>query len=176
MNPFKRDEAVRQPVAAGPGPAMPTSYDPAPVRPSARDNAHIGKSVVVKGALSGSEDLTIEGLVEGTIELRENILTIGPNGKITAKILAKAVVVQGHVHGNITATERVEIRDTGSVDGDVSAPRVAISDGAHFRGTIDMQRAGAPKAEAKASDVKAPEVKGPPAPSQAALPTGVPVR
>ena len=84
---------------------------------------HIGKSVIIKGDLSGSEDLTIEGQVEGKIELRQNVLTIGPNSKIKASVFAKAVVVQGEVQGDITATERVDIRDAGSVDGDLSAPR-----------------------------------------------------
>jgi cytoskeletal protein CcmA (bactofilin family) len=106
---------------------------------------NIGKSVIIKGELSGSEDLTIEGQVEGKIELRQNVLTIGPNAKIKAQVFAKAIVIQGEVHGNVTATEKVDIRDAGSVDGDVSAPRVAIADGAHFRGSIDMQRQGAPK-------------------------------
>ena len=111
----------------------------------------IGKSVVIKGELSASEDLTIEGQVEGKIELRQNILTIGANGKIKASVFAKAVIVQGEVHGNITATEKVDIRDAGSVDGDLAAPRVAIADGAHFRGSIDMQRAGEAKALADAT-------------------------
>jgi cytoskeletal protein CcmA (bactofilin family) len=106
---------------------------------------NIGKSVIIKGDLTGSEDLTIEGQVEGKIELRQNVLTIGPNGKIKAQVFAKAVVVQGEVQGNITATERVDIRDAGSVDGDLSAPRIAIADGAHFRGSIDMQKQGASK-------------------------------
>jgi cytoskeletal protein CcmA (bactofilin family) len=115
---------------------------------------NIGKSVVIKGELTGSEDLTIEGQVEGKIELKQNVLTIGPNGRIKAQIVAKIVVVQGDVHGDITATERVDIRDNGSVDGDVSAPRVAIADGAHFRGSIDMQKGGkAP--EVRAQDAKA---------------------
>jgi cytoskeletal protein CcmA (bactofilin family) len=104
---------------------------------------NIGKSVVIKGELSGSEDLTIEGQVEGKIELRQNILTIGPNAHIKAQIFAKAIVIQGEVHGNVTATDKIDIRDAGSVDGDLSAPRVAIADGAHFRGSIDMQRPGA---------------------------------
>jgi cytoskeletal protein CcmA (bactofilin family) len=122
---------------------------------------NIGKSVVIKGELSGSEDLTIEGQVEGKIELRQNILTIGPNAKIKAQVFAKAVVIQGEVHGNVTATDKVDIRDAGSVDGDLSAPRVAIADGAHFRGSIDMQRQGAPKAgDVKpAGDAKLPEPK-----------------
>jgi cytoskeletal protein CcmA (bactofilin family) len=115
---------------------------------------NIGKSVIIKGELSGSEDLTIEGQVEGKIELKQNVLTIGPNGKIKAQILAKAVVVQGEVTGNISATERVDIRDAGSVDGDLSAPRVAIADGAHFRGSIDMQKSGAKPAEHRPADTK----------------------
>ncbi len=104
---------------------------------------NIGKSVVIKGELSGSEDLTIEGHVEGRIDLKGNVLTIGPNGKIKAEVFAKAVVVLGEVTGNVTASEKVDIRDNGSVDGDIASPRVAIAEGAHFRGSVDMQRAGA---------------------------------
>lgn len=112
----------------------------------------IGKSVVIKGELSASEDLTIEGQVEGKVELKQNILTIGANGRIKASVFAKAVIVQGEVHGNITATEKVDIRDAGSVDGDLAAPRVAIADGAHFRGSIDMQRAKTAGDAAKTGD------------------------
>ncbi|MEO8679741.1 MAG: polymer-forming cytoskeletal protein [Vicinamibacterales bacterium] len=107
---------------------------------------NIGKSVVIKGELSGSEDLTIEGQVEGRIDLKDNVLTIGANGKIKAEVFAKAVVVLGEVTGNVTASEKVDIRDNGSVDGDISSPRVAIAEGAHFRGSVDMQRSGAAKA------------------------------
>jgi cytoskeletal protein CcmA (bactofilin family) len=167
---WKKDEAVRPPSAPGPAPSMPAqSHDAGAARPSGKDIVQIGKSVVVKGALSASEDMTIDGLVEGTIELRQNVLTIGPNGKIMAKVLAKSVVVLGHVHGNITAVEKIDIRDSGSVDGDLVSPKVAISEGAHFRGSIDMQRAGE-KAEAKAPEAK-PQV-----PPPAASPTGAPVR
>ena len=112
---------------------------------------NIGKSVIIKGDLSGSEDLTIEGQVEGKIELRQNVLTIGANGKIKAQIFAKIVIVQGEVTGNITATERIDIRDNGSVDGDLASPRIAIADGAHFRGSIDMQRTTKP-GEAKPAE------------------------
>jgi len=122
---------------------------------------NIGKSVIIKGELSGSEDLTIEGQVEGKIELRQNILTIGPNGKIKAQVFAKAIIVQGEVHGNITASERVDIRDNGSVDGDLSAPRVAIADGAHFRGSIDMQGKGAATTAKPATDARPAETKQP---------------
>jgi cytoskeletal protein CcmA (bactofilin family) len=107
-----------------------------------KDLVNIGKSIVIKGELNGSEDLTIEGQVEGTIQLRDHVLTIGPNGRIKAQVFAKAVVVLGEVTGNVTATDKVDIRDNGSVDGDLVSPRVAIAEGAHFRGSVDMQRKG----------------------------------
>ena len=112
-----------------------------------KDIVNIGKSVVIKGELNGSEDLTIEGHVEGTIQLRDHVLTIGPNGKIKAQVFAKAVIVLGEVTGNVTASEKVDIRDNGSVDGDIVSPRVAIAEGAHFRGSVDMQRKGGEKAQ-----------------------------
>ena len=128
---------------------------------------NIGKSVVIKGELNGSEDLTIEGQVEGKIELRQNVLTIGPNGKIKAQVFAKAVIILGEVTGNVTATEKVDIRDNGSVDGDITAPRVAIAEGAHFRGSIDMQRAGAKAGEGKqpAAKESTPAASSSPAPA-----------
>ena len=125
-----------------------------------RDMVHIGKSVIIKGELAGSEDLTIEGQVDGKIELKDHVLTIGPNGKIKAQVFAKAVIVLGEVNGNVSATEKVDIRDGGSVDGDIISPRVAIAEGAHFRGSVDMQRkaaAAAPPAQpakAQAADNK----------------------
>jgi cytoskeletal protein CcmA (bactofilin family) len=146
---WKRDESVKP--ATPPAPAQAAPAAPAVSMPPATserrtqlqgDNVNIGKSVVIKGELSGSEDLTIEGNVEGRIELKENILTIGPNGKIRAEVFAKAVIVLGEVTGNVTASEKVDIRDNGSVDGDITSPRVAIAEGAHFRGAVDMQRGG----------------------------------
>jgi cytoskeletal protein CcmA (bactofilin family) len=128
---------------------------------------NIGKSIVIKGELSGSEDLTIEGQVEGRVELRDNILTIGPNGKIRAEVFAKAVIVLGDVTGNVTASEKVDIRDNGSVDGDITSPRVAIAEGAHFRGSVDMQRGGKPGTPAKpASQTAVPTPAVPAAPGQ----------
>ena len=141
---WKRDEAVK-PSAPAPAPAAHQAVSTAPVpqpetRRIERDVVNIGKSVVIKGELNGSEDLTIEGHVEGKIELKDHVLTIGPNGRIKAQVLAKSVIVLGEVNGNVTATEKVDIRDGGSVDGDIISPRVAIAEGAHFRGTVDMQR------------------------------------
>jgi cytoskeletal protein CcmA (bactofilin family) len=143
---WKRDEGVKgsQPAPTAPAPAhQPVSTAPVPQPESRRierDVVNIGKSVVIKGELNGSEDLTIEGHVEGKIELKDHVLTIGPNGKIKAQVHAKSVIVLGEVNGNVTATEKVDIRDGGSVDGDIVSPRVAIAEGAHFRGTVDMQR------------------------------------
>jgi cytoskeletal protein CcmA (bactofilin family) len=134
---------------------------------------NIGKSVVIKGELNGSEDLTIEGQVEGKIELRQNVLTIGANGKIKAQVFAKSVIILGEVTGNVSASDKVDIRDNGSVDGDIAAPRVAIAEGAHFRGSIDMQKSGkageqAHKPEQKAEGKQAQAS----APSGTAAPAG----
>jgi len=162
---WKRDEAVK-PTGPSSGPAPTPSAPPAaeaartpstpiePQRGMERTTVNIGKSVVIKGELSGSEDLTIEGQVDGKIELRQNVLTIGPNGRIKAQVFAKAVIILGEVTGNVTATEKVDIRDNGSVDGDIAAPRVAIAEGAHFRGSIDMQKQGGKPAEKEKPEVK----------------------
>jgi cytoskeletal protein CcmA (bactofilin family) len=146
---WKRDESVKPaappahtPVAAPSAPAPVASTAGEPRATLGRDMVNIGKSVVIKGELSGSEDLTIEGHVEGRIDLKDNVLTIGPNGRIKAEVFAKSVVVLGEVTGNVTASEKVDIRDNGSVDGDIASPRVAIAEGAHFRGSVDMQRSG----------------------------------
>ncbi len=167
---WKRDDAVKPtPPSATPSgtpqtnqttPNINTAPAAEPVRSSDSHRGmetgpvNIGKSVVIKGELTGSEDLTIEGHVEGKIELRQNVLTIGPNGKIKAQVFAKAVIILGEVTGNVTASEKVDLRDNGSVDGDIAAPRVAIAEGAHFRGSIDMQRAGGKPGEAKPAETK----------------------
>jgi cytoskeletal protein CcmA (bactofilin family) len=177
---WKRDDAVKPTPPAGPGPAPVQSVNTPPAtepvrtvsesqRGSEREKTtvNIGKSVVIKGELSGSEDLTIEGQVEGKIELRQNVLTIGANARIKAQVFAKAVIILGEVTGNVTASEKVDIRDNGSVDGDIASPRVAIAEGAHFRGSIDMQRAGA-KGEAKSeSKSTAAATQAAPAPAAA---------
>ena len=111
-----------------------------PAGSRANENVVVGKSVVVKGELHGSEDLTIEGQVEGTITLKQHVLTIGPHGRIHAQVFAKSVVVLGAVIGNIEATDKVSINADGCVEGDIKAPRVAISEGAKYRGGIDMQQ------------------------------------
>src|SRR5581483_9981196 len=177
---WKRDEAVRppsgQPTAAPqpptPIPAAGTGSRAEVSHHMEKDIVNIGKSVVIKGELNGSEDLTIEGHVEGTIQLRDHVLTIGPNGRIKAQVFAKSVIVLGEVTGNVTASDKVDIRDNGSVDGDIVAPRVAIAEGAHFRGSVDMQRKGqtAQAAKPTTASAPAPAVAGGAAASGAAAP------
>ena len=100
--------------------------------------ANIGKSISIKGDLSGNEDLQIDGTVEGRIDLPNNQLTIGPEGRVKAEVHAKSVVVIGHVTGNLAAADRIQVEATGIVDGDVKAPRLVIQEGAMVNGTVEM--------------------------------------
>jgi len=156
----KEDEYIPppepSPIGSSSMPATPAPPRPAepsrssePLR-SGGEVATIGKSVVVKGELSGSEDLIVDGEVEGSISLRGQTLTVGPNGRVRANIEARNVVLHGRVNGNIHATERVELRKTASLTGDISTARIAIDDGAFFKGGIDIQKPEtAPKSEPK---------------------------
>src|SRR3954453_18983976 len=104
------------------------------------DVAHIGKSVMMKGELSGSEDLYLDGEVEGSIELRDHNLTVGPNGKVRANINAKEVVIHGKVDGNVSGSERVELRKSAVLVGNIATQRIIIEDGAYFKGGIDINK------------------------------------
>lgn len=107
--------------------------------PLTKELANIGKSIVVKGELSGSEDLYIEGTVEGKIELRNSSLTVGPNGNVKADVIAKAVVVQGKLNGTVNASDRVELQKSAVMSGDVTSPHVAVEEGASLHGKVDVQ-------------------------------------
>ena len=107
--------------------------------------AHIGKSVVVKGELSGSEDLYLDGEVEGTIELRDHTLIVGPNGRIRAHISAREIIIHGKVEGNITSGERVELKRSCVLEGDIVTQRIMIEDGAFFKGSVDLERESRPE-------------------------------
>src|SRR5438552_13822687 len=129
-------------------PATPTAVsEPAPAAPrpvsaSTADQATIGKSLVIKGEVTGSESLYIDGRVEGSINLSGNRVTVGRNGVVSANINAREIVVLGKVRGNLTASDRVDIRSDGSLTGDVVAARISIEDGAFFKGGIDIRKAG----------------------------------
>ena len=111
--------------------------------------AQIGKSLRLKGEIAGSEDLLVNGEVEGAIELKENSLTVGPNGSVKADVSARSITVMGHLCGNVRAGEKIEICKTGSIEGDLSTARIVIEDGAMFRGSIDIVKPGQAGADAK---------------------------
>jgi cytoskeletal protein CcmA (bactofilin family) len=108
--------------------------------PQTNELANIGKSVVIKGEVSGSEDLFVDGEVEGSIDLRNHSLTVGPNGKVKASVTAKSIVVQGKVDGSMTASDRLDLRKSAVVTGDVTTQRIAIEEGAFLKGKVDIQK------------------------------------
>jgi cytoskeletal protein CcmA (bactofilin family) len=110
-------------------------------QPRIAGQAKIGQSLFIKGEVSGSEDLTVEGRVEGRIDLKDHNLTIGPNGRVHAEIHAKNISIVGEVTGNVVADEKVDLTDTARLIGDIRAPRIAVSDGAKFKGSVDMVHA-----------------------------------
>src|SRR5213082_138476 len=159
-------------------PAMPASSVPSMSEPAAAaaprtaatttttaDQATIGKSLVIKGEVTGSESLYIDGRAEGSINLSGNRVTVGRNGVVAANINAREIVVLGKVRGNLTASDRVDIRSDGSLTGDVVAARISIEDGAYFKGGIDIRKGGQPtqtqqtqsKPNGKDESVTAPE-------------------
>ncbi len=153
-------EPVRPTTAATPNFESSSARSAAPPPPqnsaSTGEQATIGKSLVIKGEVSGSESLYIDGKVEGAISLPGNRLTVGRNGQVAANISAREIVVLGKVRGNVTASDRVDIRSEGSLTGDVTAQRISIEDGAFFKGGIDIRKPGSnEKAAEKASDSKA---------------------
>jgi cytoskeletal protein CcmA (bactofilin family) len=107
--------------------------------------AVLGKSVIVKGQIFSREDLTIDGEVEGTVELQEHRLTVGPNGKVLASVKAREIVVLGTIHGNVEATDKIDIRKDAKLVGDIKTARIVIEDGAYFKGGIDIVRAETPR-------------------------------
>jgi cytoskeletal protein CcmA (bactofilin family) len=122
---WKRDQGADEPAPA-------TGWGETPL-------ANIGQSVVIHGDLRGSEDLVIEGQVDGTIELKDHTLTIGPHGRVKAEVSAKTVIVLGTVNGRMTTSDKVDMRAGAHVDGDIVSPRVAIAEGATFNGSVDMK-------------------------------------
>jgi cytoskeletal protein CcmA (bactofilin family) len=138
-----------QPANAAAAVSAPSKEVPKPAVEARADVGHIGKSVVIRGELSGSEDLYLDGEVEGDINLHDHKLVIGPNGKIKASITARDVVVHGRVTGNVAASERVELKRSCSLSGDVSTQRIVIEDGAFFKGAIDIKEAKESKSDSR---------------------------
>ncbi len=134
-------EPQRTPTYTPPVPATQEPISRAPI-PGGQDQATIGKSLVIKGEVTGSEALYIDGRVEGSINLPGNRVTVGRNGVVSANIAAREIVVLGKVRGNVQASDRVDIRNEGSLTGDVIAQRISIEDGAFFKGGIDIRKPG----------------------------------
>ena len=166
----KKKEEEYPPKAATPGPpaasgskeSYSTMSAPTPSHPpqEARGSAVIGKSVMIKGQIFSREDLTIDGEVEGSVELQEHRLTVGPHGKVQAGVKAHEIIVLGTIHGNVDAADRIEIRKDARLVGDIKTARIVIEDGAYFKGSIDIQRpdvrpAPAPKPAAPAQPAAA---------------------
>jgi cytoskeletal protein CcmA (bactofilin family) len=132
---------------ASASPTRPATTGAGAVPAASGEQATIGKSLIVKGEVSGSESLYIDGKVEGAINLPGNRVTVGRNGQVAANIMAREVVVLGKVRGNVHASDRVDIRSEGSLTGDVIAARISIEDGAFFKGGIDIRKPGAGEAK-----------------------------
>ncbi len=143
----------------------PLTPEPVPQRPnptpsgSSSEQATIGKSLTIKGEITGSEMLYIDGHVEGSVNLPGNRVIVGRNGQVAANISAREVVVLGKVNGNINASDRVDIRNEGSLTGDVVAQRISIEDGAYFKGGIDIRKPAS--AGSKENDTAKPAVPAP---------------
>jgi cytoskeletal protein CcmA (bactofilin family) len=128
------------PEPVRPAPASPAADTASRASASAGDQATISKGLFIKGEISGSESLYIDGKVEGSVNLNGNRVTVGRNGHVAASITAREVVVLGKVRGNVTASDRVDIRAEGALTGDVAAARISIEDGAFFKGGIDIRK------------------------------------
>ena len=129
-----------EPAAARPVPVQPTLETPRPAASSVGEQASISKGLSIKGEITGTESLFIDGKVEGSISIPGNRVTVGKNGNVTASISAREIVVLGKLKGNVTATDRVDIRAEGALTGDVAAARISIEDGAFFKGGIDIRK------------------------------------
>jgi cytoskeletal protein CcmA (bactofilin family) len=138
----KRDEPLNpshpEPASAPPRP-LAASASAAGEPPRRMDRATIGPSIFIKGDLSGDEDLVIEGRVEGKVELKQNNVTVGKNGKVKADIFGRIVTIEGEVDGNVFAREQAILRQSGAIRGNITAPRVVLEDGSRFKGSIDME-------------------------------------
>jgi cytoskeletal protein CcmA (bactofilin family) len=160
----KRDDRSDSESAVhAPAPAPAPRAGDAPRQRTDREEcnmANIGKSISIRGDLTGNEDMVIEGQVEGKVDLPNNQLTVGANGKVKAEIHAKSVVVVGQVDGNIFGLERIEIQATGRVEGDVSAPKLVVAEGAQLNGAIQMTQKGDRTGAASSETPAAPSASG----------------
>jgi cytoskeletal protein CcmA (bactofilin family) len=131
--------APQRPSYTAPAATPATAAAPAAPNAARGERATIGPSIYIKGDLAGEEDLTIEGRVEGRVDLRQHSLTIGKNGRVKADVIGRVVMVEGEVDGNVFAEEQAVVRKSGTVRGNITSPRVTLEDGSRFKGSIDME-------------------------------------
>jgi cytoskeletal protein CcmA (bactofilin family) len=159
------------PVANNPvkeSPVMSSAPAPATHASDSRGPAIIGKSVMIKGQIFSREDLTIDGEIDGSVELHEHRLTVGPNGKLQAGVKAREVVVLGTIHGNVEASDKIDIRKDAKLVGDIKTTRIVIEDGAYFKGSIDIVKPEPAKVQGKPQAAPASTAHAP----AAAVPAG----
>jgi cytoskeletal protein CcmA (bactofilin family) len=171
---WKKEEVPNRPAGLQPdAPSRPERPTPTG---GPTDQATIGRSISIRGDVTGDEDLFIQGRVEGSVDLQQNTVTVGPEGEVKASIVGRVVTVEGRVEGNIRAAEQVVLRSTAAVEGDITSPRLVLEDGARFRGGVDMGAGGdegpqgrgatlpqsrrRSEPDAKAADRSAPEAIG----------------
>jgi cytoskeletal protein CcmA (bactofilin family) len=171
---WKKDDPMPQPYV----PQTQPEIVPRPERTmqatstSTPEMATIGRSISIQGQVTGNEDLLIQGKVDGSVDLQQHSVTVGPDGEVHASIVGRVVMVEGKVEGNITADEQVILRSSASVQGDITAPRVVLEDGARFRGGVDMGDAAGSRsrkdAAASAQQTRRPRDLGRPVPEPSA--------
>jgi cytoskeletal protein CcmA (bactofilin family) len=138
-----------------------TNYTPMKGSNAPLEQASIGRSLVIKGEVSGGESLYIDGRIQGTINIPDHRITIGRNGAVTADINAREVVIMGKVNGNVICNDRLDIRSEGAVTGDVVTPRISVEDGAHLRGSVQVQASEQKKTQPQAQQAKPVETPKP---------------
>jgi cytoskeletal protein CcmA (bactofilin family) len=129
-----------------------------------KETATVGPSIQIRGDLAGDEDLVVQGRVEGTITLKQNLVTIGQEGEVNATVNARVVVVEGKVEGDLNGEEQVVLKNSANVRGNIAAPRITVEDGAHFKGSIDMESQAPRKSDGDVTTNKVTEIKSPAAP------------
>ena len=138
---WKKDEAPTPPAAA-PRQEPTVRAERHATSGGSGDRATIGRSITIKGEVTGDEDLLIQGRVEGSVDLKQHSVTVGPEGEVKASIIGRIVTVEGRVEGDLSAEEQIILRSSAWVHGDIIAPRVVLEDGASFRGGVDMGDSG----------------------------------
>jgi cytoskeletal protein CcmA (bactofilin family) len=165
-------QSTQNPATASKFPPNPNTFTPPKNVAAPMEQATIGRSLVIKGEVSGAESLYVDGRIEGTVNFADSRVTIGRNGVVVANITAKEVVIMGKVTGNIQCTDRLDIRSEGSLTGDVVTPRICVEDGAVVKGAVEVRSEQQPNAKAQSKPSEPAKSAEPPKAAAAAASTG----